>query len=217
MRIGNTIIQVSANPLIIDVVPSNRRSSFLSFSQFIKSIGSMIAPFVASYFALRFGNWKLVFLVFGVFSILTVIWLHFTPVTEILSSEKKATFSSAFRLLGIPFILLMVLGIFFVVGIDVGINATSGQFLMDKMGMAASNIFPLIFSITVGNYPTRTNEISGLMIMAISGGAFIPLLVGTITDAFTIHAGMYVFAACAIYLIFIAIIGLSAGKPASGH
>ena len=35
LGIGNTIIQVSANPLLIDVVPSNRSSSFLSFSHFI--------------------------------------------------------------------------------------------------------------------------------------------------------------------------------------
>lgn len=44
LGIGNTIVQVSANPLLVDVVPSNRASSFLSFSQFIKAIGSMIAP-----------------------------------------------------------------------------------------------------------------------------------------------------------------------------
>ena len=31
----------------------------------------------------------------------------------------------------------MVLGIFFVVGLDVGINATSGQFLLLKMQMGA--------------------------------------------------------------------------------
>ena len=43
LGIGNTIVQVSANPLLVDVVPSNRTSSFLSFSQFIKAIGSMIA------------------------------------------------------------------------------------------------------------------------------------------------------------------------------
>ena len=36
LGIGNTIVQVSANPLLVDVVPSDKRSSFLSFSQFIK-------------------------------------------------------------------------------------------------------------------------------------------------------------------------------------
>lgn len=32
LGIGNTIIQVSANPLLVDVVPSNRASRALSFS-----------------------------------------------------------------------------------------------------------------------------------------------------------------------------------------
>jgi len=277
LGIGNTILQVAANPLLIDVVPANRSSSFLSFSQFVKAIGSMVAPFLAAFFAMSFGDWKIVFLVFGIFSLLSVTWLYFVPVTETVSTEKKATFGSSFALLRIPFILLMVLGIFFVVGIDVGINSTSGQFLMDKLGMdpepakqgrslyffgkmlgtflgaimltrlnpgrfllgssiftlvtilvfiwspstvvalplmflvgmAASNIFPLIFSITAAAYPTRTNEISGLMIMAVSGGAFIPWFIGIITDMTSTSTGMYVFVACAIYLIFVSVIAVS--------
>lgn len=96
LGIGNTILQVSANPLLIDVSPSGKSASLLSFSQFIKSIGSMVAPFIASYFALRFGNWKLVFLLFGLFSIFNAVWLHFTKVEESQSTERKATFGSAF-------------------------------------------------------------------------------------------------------------------------
>jgi len=277
LGIGNTIIQVSANPLLIDIVSPDRRSSFLSFSQFVKAIGSMIAPFLAAWFASNFGDWKIVFLVFGLFSILSVAWLHFTPITETTSTEKKATFGSAFSLLSKPFVLLMVLGIFFIVGIDVGINSTSGQFLMEKLGMASepamqgrslyffgkmlgtfvgallltrlhsgkflfysslatlatllaflyspsafyaitlmfliglagANIFPLIFSLTVGKFTNRTNEISGLMIMAVSGGAFIPPLAGSVSDMINLTAGMYVFVACALYLVFISVFALS--------
>jgi MFS transporter, FHS family, L-fucose permease len=276
LGIGNTIIQVSANPLLIDVVSPERRSSFLSFAQFIKAIGSMAAPYLATYFALRYGDWKLVLLVFGGFSILSMVWLHFTKITETVSKTEKATFTSSMKLLKVPFILLMVLAIFVLVGIDVGINSTSGQFLMDKlgmdpepakqgrslyffgkmlgtflgailltrftsgkfllfsslltlltilifiwsptaafalslmflMGMASSNIFPLIFSLTAGKYVTRSNEISGLMIMAVSGGAFIPPVVGKVTDLVNVNAGMYVFVACALYLVFAAVYAL---------
>jgi FHS family L-fucose permease-like MFS transporter len=70
LGIGNTIIQVSANPLLVDVVPGNRASSFLSFSQFVKAIGSMIGPPMAAFLASRFGDWKLMYLVFGVVSVL---------------------------------------------------------------------------------------------------------------------------------------------------
>jgi len=273
LGIGNTIIQVSANPLLIDVVPSNRAPSFLSFSQFVKSIGSMIAPYIATFLAVRFGDWKLLLVVFGGISLLSVVWLHLTKITETPAREEKATLASCLKLLGNGYIALMVLGIFFVVGLDVGINATSGQFLMGKMemaaepakqgrslyffgkmlgtfigalllvrlssfkfligssvatllstilfimsptpiialmlmfliGLTASNIFPLIFTITVKKFPSRDNEISGLMIMAVSGGAFIPPIVGKIADVFGISASMYVFVACSLYLLFVSV------------
>ena len=269
LGIGNTIIQVSANPLLIDVVPSNRASSFLSFSQFVKSIGSMVAPYLATFLAAQFGDWKILLLVFGGISVLSVIWLHFSQIEETVSKEKKATIGSCLKLLSISYIGLMVLGIFFVVGIDVGINAASGQFLMEKLGMdaepakqgrslyffgkmlgtflgallltrissrkfflgsafatvitlvlftyaptpfsaltmmfavglAASNIFPLIFSLTVQRYEERSNEISGLMIMAVSGGAILPPVIGKVSDLANIGTGMFVLVFSALYLL----------------
>lgn len=276
LGIGNTVLQVSANPLLVDVVPEEKSASFLSFSQFIKSIGSMVAPFLASFFAMSTGNWKIVLLVFGIFSILSAVWLNFVKLEETFSSEEKATFRSALHLLKTPYILLMVLGIFFVVGVDVGINSTSGQFLMDRMGMdvepakqgrslyffgkmlgtflgallltrlnprrfllfsaiatlvmilafigspgigwalttifligmAASNIFPIIFSVTTNRFKTRANEIAGLMIMAVSGGAFIPPLAGKLTDLYSITTGVFVLVLCALYLVFVALYAL---------
>ena len=83
LGIGNTIVQVSANPLLVDVVPGNRAPSFLSFSQFVKAIGSMLGAPLALVFASRFGDWKLLFLVFGVVSILSVIWLGSVKIDEL--------------------------------------------------------------------------------------------------------------------------------------
>jgi MFS transporter, FHS family, L-fucose permease len=273
LGIGNTIIQVSANPLLIDVVSPAKTSSFLSFSQFVKSIGSMVAPYLTTFFAVHFGDWKLTLLSFGVVSMLSAGWLYFTKIKENLSGEEKATFTSCIKLLRVNYVALMVLGIFFVVGIDVGINATSGQFLLVKMqmgteaaqqgrslyffgkmlgtfigalllvrlsptkfligssittfsttlififspspiaaqilmffiGLTASNIFPLIFTLSVKKYPSRANEISGLMIMAVSGGAVIPPIVGGIADAFNILTSMYVFVFCSLYLLFVSL------------
>ncbi|HEX7482345.1 MAG TPA: MFS transporter, partial [Candidatus Bathyarchaeia archaeon] len=136
LGIGNTIVQVSANPLIVDVVPGNRASSFLSFSQFVKAIGSMIGAPLAAVFAAHFTHdWKLLFLVFGIVSILSVIWLASVKIDEAKNEEVKATFSSSFKLLGTGFVLLMVLSIFLVVGIDVGFNSNSGQFLIKQFGI----------------------------------------------------------------------------------
>lgn len=274
LGIGNTIVQVSANPLLVDVVPTGRRSSFLSFSQFVKAIGSMIAAPLAGWFALQFGDWKLLFLVFGVVSVLSVIWLYFTPIDETRNTGKRATFGSSFQLLGTGYISMMVLGIFLVVGIDVGINAFSGQFMLAKFqssqtfaesgrsvyffgkmlgtfggaillaklsarrffigsaiaglasllalilaptdvtamvmifvaGLGIANIFPIIFSLTVGKYPTRSNEISGLMIMAVCGGAVLPPFMGWISDLTgNVTASMYVLVAAVLYLLFVSL------------
>ena len=274
LGIGNTIVQVSANPLLIGVVPGNRASSFLSFSQFIKAIGSMIGAPLAAVFAAHFTHdWKLLFLVFGIVSILSVIWLGSTKIIEAKNEEIRATFSSSFKMLGTGFVLLMVVSIFIVVGIDVGFNSNSGQFLIKQFGMdsttAASgrsvyffgrmlgtfagallltrissrkfflgtsalgilclicillvksafiawglvfmigltvaNIWPLVFSITVEKYPARNNEISGLMMMAISGGAVIPLLIGWVSDLSNVAVGMSILIVCMIYLFSVSV------------
>lgn len=279
LGIGNTIVQVSANPLLVDVVPGHKASSFLSFSQFVKAIGSMIAPPLAGFLAARFGDWKLLFLVFGIVSILSVLWLSSVRIAET-PSEVKATALTALKLLGNSFVLVMVLSIFVVVGVDVGFNSNSGQFLMQRFGflqeaaesgrsvyflgrmtgtflgallltriasvkfyrwtavlgivsfvaliilpagidrkavwtlvfitgLAVANIFPLVFSITVRKYPERSSEISGLMMMAISGGAVFPLLMGWITDISNASWGMSVMVVCMVLLLGSAIMAQS--------
>lgn len=271
LGIGNTIVQVSANPLLVDVVPGNRVSSFLSFSQFIKAIGSMIAAPLAVLFASRFGDWKLLFLVYGIVSLLSVLWLANVKIKESAITEKAPSLGSAFRLLGNSFVLMMVLTIFLVVGIDVGFNYFSGTFLTEKFGIGAdaaqtgrsvyffgrmlgtfagalmltklssrkgflysalisiatillilivpskaaawvlvfllglgvANIFPLAFSLTIQKYPERGNEISGLMMMAISGGALIPPVIGLVSDSLGVTAGMGVLLLCAAYILIV--------------
>jgi len=271
--IGNTIVQGSANPLLIDVVPGSRASSFLSFSQFVKAIGSMIAAPLAGILAALFGNWKIMLVVFGIVSILTVLWLSAIKIDETRQEGPKVTFKSSFELLGIKFVLLMVLAIFLVVGIDVGFNSNSGQFLMKQfgidqvaaengrtvyylgrilgtfagaimltkfssrkffgwtsflgviclvaillvrssvlawglvflIGLAVANIWPLIFSLVIEKYPSKRFEISGLVMMAISGGAVIPLMVGWISDLSSIALGMTLLVACMIYLLAVSI------------
>ena len=64
-----------------------------------------------------------------------------------------------------------------------------------------ANIFPLVFSLTVQKYPERSNEISGLMMMAISGGALIPPVMGLVSDLMGVVPGMGVLLLCAAYLL----------------
>lgn len=49
-------------------------------------------------------------------------------------------------------------------------------------GLGFANIWPMLFSITVEEDPKRASELSGLMCMAISGGAIVPLVMGKLVD-----------------------------------
>jgi fucose permease len=80
--------------------------------------------------------------------------------------------------------------------------------LVFLIGLAVANIFPLVFSITVERYPARTNEISGLMMMAISGGAVIPILIGWISDLSNVVYGMSILIVCMLYLFSVSIYSL---------
>lgn len=71
-------------------------------------------------------------------------------------------------------------------------------------GLGFANIFPLIFSITIDSMPERSNEISGLMITAIAGGAFIPPVMGFVADKISVTAGFAVPLIGLLYVIYLA-------------
>jgi fucose permease len=72
-------------------------------------------------------------------------------------------------------------------------------------GLSFANIFPLIFSITVDTLPERSNEISGLMVTAIVGGAFVPPLAGYVADGYGLSASLLVPGLAILYLLIIAL------------
>lgn len=77
------------------------------------------------------------------------------------------------------------------------------------MGLVVANIWPLVFSIAVEKYPSpKKNEISGLMMMAISGGAVIPLLIGWVSDLSNVAFGMSILIICMIYLLSVSVYSL---------
>lgn len=73
------------------------------------------------------------------------------------------------------------------------------------VGLGFANIFPLIFSITIDELPERSNELSGLMVFAIVGGAFIPVLTGALADLTSLLTGFLVPLSCIVYIGFIAV------------
>jgi len=90
-----------------------------------------------------------------------------------------------------------IAGLFFAPG------QVSGFVFIFVIGLGFANIFPLIFSITVDALPERSNEISGLMVTAIIGGAFVPVLFGAVADLFGLMAGFAVPGLCMVYILYI--------------
>ena len=135
LGIGNTIIQVSANPLLQDVSPSEKLASYMSTSQFVKAIISFSGPIITSFVAGAFGNWKLVFAIYGITSILSALWLSATPIKESKPERKPATFRSCFALLNNPFVAFMALSIFLIVGTEVSINTNIANILIAKYNL----------------------------------------------------------------------------------
>ncbi|MBE0638063.1 MAG: MFS transporter [Bacteroidales bacterium] len=78
--------------------------------------------------------------------------------------------------------------------------AFAGIFMV---GLGFANIFPLIFSITVDTMPGRANELSGLMVMAIVGGAVIPPITGAVADI-SVMLGFVAPAVCIFYILLVA-------------
>jgi fucose permease len=72
-------------------------------------------------------------------------------------------------------------------------------------GLGFANIWPALFSITVEHRPERANELSGLMCMAISGGAIVPLVMARLADAKWGAMAFVVPAACFTYLTLISL------------
>lgn len=271
LGIANTIIQVSLNPLLKNVVKGDKLTSCLTAGQFVKAISSFCAPFIAAFAAQQLGNWQYIFPIYAVITLISTIWLLAVTIEEEPVTAKASTFGSVISILKDKTILLLFLGIVFVVGVDVGMNTTApkilqercgfstidagfgssmyflfrtagafiGAFLLAKyspvkfykiniivaiaamvalifvsdkvllfalfgiIGFTIANIFPIIYSAAIQHSPDKTNEISGLMITGVFGGAVIPFIMGLISDQLGSQAGaVLVILASALYLLF---------------
>lgn len=271
LGIGNTILQVSLNPLLTNVVSGKSLTSSLTAGQVIKAISSFCGPFIASFAAKCLGNWQMLFPIFAGFTLLSWLWLAATPIKEEIGCEMSTSPAKTFSLLKDKRILLLFLGIFFIVGVDVGLNTVSPKLLMERcgwslenagisssvyfvcrtigallgsvllarideskyfkiniwaatpvlilmfaafndilllcliglLGFLCSSIFPIIYSNALKAKPERANDISGLMITGVAGGAAIPPLMGLMSDTLGSQAGsLCVILACLVYLIF---------------
>ena len=92
---------------------------------------------------------------------------------------------------------------------------TSGHVAMYSIilvGFFNSIMFPSIFTLGVAELGPLTGDGSGVMIMAIVGGAIIPVAQGWIADQIGIHHAFFLPVICYVYILYFA---LSGSKPNS--
>jgi fucose permease len=135
LGIGNTLMQVSLNPLASCIVSGEKFASTLTFGQFIKAIASFIAPIIASWASLHFGNWRLLYPVFLAFAVIATAYLWFTRIEEEIPKDKSSGFIQCLKLLGDGTVLLLFLGIVAHVGIDVGVNTCAPKIIMERLAL----------------------------------------------------------------------------------
>ncbi len=98
----------------------------------------------------------------------------------------------------------VVLSIIGFVGLFIGIKLIALASIL-MIGLGFANIFPLIFSITVDSMPERSNELSGLMVTAIVGGALVPIAMGAVADQSSTLIAFIVPFTCILYITFLAL------------
>jgi len=271
LGIGNTILQVSLNPLLTNVVDKNKLTSSLTAGQFIKAISSFVGPIIAGFASVYLGNWSLMFPVFAVVTLLSGVWLLMVPIKEEKIEKQGSSLFKTLGLLGDKKILFLFLGILCVVGLDVGMNVLTPKILMERVGIAkesaglgsswyfaartigtaigaflltrvsekiffrvnmilatllmvalnfetsytgiialvsliaftSSSIFAVIFSLAIQSRPDKANDISGLMITGVSGGAIFPFLMGVSADTIGNQSGSVVILLIAVLFLLI--------------
>lgn len=134
LGISNTALQVSLNPLAAGTVRRELLASILTWGQFVKAISSFLSPVIAGAAAIYTGQWKLIFVLYAVITLLNMLWLVYA-VPEVHEQKQCATFGTTLTLFQDAYILRLFIGIFIIVGIDVGLNTVIPKLLIEKIDL----------------------------------------------------------------------------------
>ena len=295
LGIGNTLMQVSLNPLLTVFVKGDKLASTLTLGQFVKAFASLFAPWIAMWGAnsisaftytnadgKQVGMWWILFVIYFIVGILGYVLLAFDKIEEPAPDAGTTTIGRCFKLLfSDRIVLLCFLGIVAHVGVDVAINAQAPRILTEHtgdtftaiassatmvyfvarmigcftggivlskisnrvgilvcgtimtastvcfaifcsitsnppvalfwvavalVGFGNSNVFSLFLSHALMYRPERQNEISGLMLMGLIGGAIFPPIMGALADAMSAQLGAII--VMSVGCIYVLVIGV---------
>lgn len=143
LGIGNAILQISLNPLLNNVIQDQRMlTSSLTAGQVIKAVSSLVGPEIVLFATLRFGSehWYYCFPILGVITLFFALWLMFTPIKREQSASETISMADSFSLLKDKIILILFLGIFFIVGVDVATNYISSKLMAVRYDWSAEQV-----------------------------------------------------------------------------
>ncbi|WP_410492880.1 MFS transporter [Dysgonomonas sp. GY75] len=137
--IGNTLLQVSLNPLVADVVNSDKLTGTLTLGQFVKAVSSFIGPILAASVVGSTLGWRMIFPIYAGLSLVAFIWLCFTPIEDKRSEKSNISIKNTLELFKDKYIVAFFIGILVLVGVDVGMNMTFPKLLMEKAGLSVED------------------------------------------------------------------------------
>lgn len=154
--IGNTLLQVSLNPLVTNVIAGDKLTGTLTLGQFVKAVSSFLGPIIAAAVTGSILGWKMIFPIYAAISLLALVWLWLTPIAEQKVASADISIGHTFSLLKDKYIVAFFIGILVLVGVDVGMGITFPKLLMERCnlpltdaGMGNSVYF---FARTVGAF-----------------------------------------------------------------
>ncbi len=86
--------------------------------------------------------------------------------------------------------------------ITVSTAGTVSMWPIVAVGLFNSIMFPTIFTLAIDGLGKHTSQGSGILCMAIVGGAIIPVIMGMMADAFGIHHSFLITIVCYAYILF---------------
>ena len=155
--IGNTIIQAALPALMSNVVAKDQITSRISLGQFVKALCAALTPVFVYLTATALGNWKLLFPLYGLLTVVEAIWLLVTNIPDERKVEVEGgggqrtatSFGSCFAMLKNPYVLAMTVGILFSVGADVGFSVAIAEYLRNvyRVDVNRAGMGPTVYFI----------------------------------------------------------------------
>lgn len=272
LGIGNTLLQISLNPMVTQIVAQDNIASMLTLGQFIKAISSFLGPIITGIVASYFGGWKIIFVVYAVITLISTLCMNSSMMDNKSDKGKSLGICNVLILLKEKIILVLFVGILLVVAIDVGLNTSIPKLLMEQLnisleksgfgtslyfasrtigtfvgaflltkytggrilkvsmiisviafvgllfssniwisgslivivGFSCANVFPILLTYALRYKPEKSNEVSALMIMGVSGGALFMPIIGLLSDCFGQIVGLLPLALCMLYVLWVA-------------